>query len=380
MTLVVVTNDFGPRSGGIESFVHALLERLPRGSFLVFTSAQAHSEEFDRSFTATTGAPVVRARSRVLLPTPRVQRQLRGLVRVQGAEAVWFAAAAPLALMAGRLRKAGVKKVVASTHGHEVWWAKVPIMRAAIRRIGASVDVLTYLGEYTRSVLEGALRPQDRSKLTRLAPGVDLHHFSARDGAAIRDRHHLGNSPVIVCVSRLVHRKGQDRLIAALKQVRLAIPDARLLLVGKGPRRHALEAMARRLELLDAVTFADDVPYAELPAYYSAGSLFVMPTRSRLAGLEVEGLGMVYLEASACNLAVVAGRSGGSPDALLAGITGELVNDNVDEIAATIIRLLRDPDRCREMGASGRSWVESQWDWSNVAATFTHLVSVDRDR
>jgi phosphatidyl-myo-inositol dimannoside synthase len=378
MTLLVVTNDFGPRQGGIESFVHALLDRLPRGSFLIYTNNQDASEEFDREFTARTGALVVRDRARVLLPTPRVQRKAAQLVREHQVSAVWFGAAAPLALMAPRLRRAGASTIVATTHGHEVWWAKVPLMRSAIRRIGANVDVLTYLGEFTRKALAKAMRERDLSKLERLAPGVDLTHFVERDGDQIRQRHGMGSDPVIVCISRLVHRKGQDRLIESLPIIHRALPRTRLLLVGDGPRRAYLEGLANRIGVADFVTFAGAVPYADLPAYYSAGTIFAMPTRSRLGGLEVEGLGMVYLEASACRRAVIAGRSGGSPDALLAGQTGELVDDNPREIAKTAVSLLSDEARCRQMGLAGRAWVEREWDWSMVAKRFATMITTAR--
>jgi len=377
--LLVVTNDFGPRAGGIESFVHALLERMPRGSFMVYASSQSGSADFDREFTQRTGAIVIRDRARVLLPTPRVARTVAMLVREHQVRSVWFGAAAPLALMAGRLRVAGARRIVATTHGHEVWWSKLPVMRHAIRSIGRHVDVLTYLGEYTRSVLARALRPEDRGVLQRLAPGVDLEHFVPRDATAIRTRHGIGSDPVITCISRLVHRKGQDRLIAALPLVRAAVPHTRLLLVGQGPRREQLHALAREHQVEDAVVFAGAVPYDDLPGYYSAGTIFAMPTRSRLAGLEVEGLGMVYLEASACQRAVVAGRSGGSPDAVQQERTGVLVDDDVEAIATAIIRLLSDPELRERMGASGRAWVEQEWGWDQIARRFQHLVELPSD-
>lgn len=375
--LLVITNDFGPRQGGIESFVHALLDRLPHGSFLVYTSSQEATAEFDRAFTERTGAPVIRDRARVLLPTPRVARRAAALARQHGVRAVWFGAAAPLALMSPRLRAAGVRRIVATTHGHEVWWARVPLMRAAIRRIGAQVDVLTFLGDYTRSVLERALRPHDHHRLQRLTPGVDLAHFVESGADGVRARHDLGTAPVIVCISRLVHRKGQDRLIAALPHIRSQVPGVRLLLVGHGPRRAALEKLAQQHGVAADVVFAGAVPYGQLPAYYSAGTIFAMPTRSRLAGLEVEGLGMVYLEASACGRAVIAGRSGGSPDAVREGQTGVLVGDDVEQIAAAAVTLLRDPAMREAMGKNGRNWVEREWGWDAITARFRAMIELD---
>lgn len=367
MRTLVITNDFGPRAGGIESFVQALVERLPEA--VIYTSKQTDSEAFDRDFTARTGALIIRDRASILLPTPRVARQARQILQDQGITRVWFGAAAPLGLMARSLRKAGASTIVATTHGHEVWWARTPIMRRAIRFIGNHVDVLTYLGDYTASQLRKALSP--RARLERLAPGVDTDHF-------VSTTPHFNSltTPVLVCVSRLVHRKGQDRLIEALPIIRRRFPEASLLFVGTGPLEAKLRKRAGKLGLEDAIHFTGRVSYSDLPAHFSSGDLFVMPTRSRLAGLEVEGLGMVYLEASACGLPVIAGRSGGSPDAVIDGKTGLLVNDDVEEIAATCIELLADPQRMQAMGSAGREWVLSQWQWSTIAAQHQRLLAL----
>lgn len=364
---LVITNDFGPRAGGIESFVQALVERLPEA--VIYTSNQPNCEDFDRAFQAKTGAIIVRDRASILLPSPRVARTARRLLREHAIERVWFGAAAPLALMSHSLRKAGATTIVATTHGHEVWWARTPLMRQAIRYIGNHVDVLTYLGDYTASHLRKALSP--RARLERLAPGVDTDHFAPANP-------HLNSlsDPVLVCVSRLVHRKGQDRLIEALPIIRRTFPGASLLLVGTGPLEETLRKRARKLGLEAAIHFTGRASYDDLPALFSSGDLFVMPTRSRLAGLEVEGLGMVYLEASACGLPVIAGRSGGSPDAVIPGKTGLLVNDDVEEIAATCVELLADPDRMKSMGSAGREWVLSKWQWSTIAADHQRLLDL----
>lgn len=369
--LLVVTNDFGPRAGGIESFVQALIERLPHGTAVILTSHQAGSQDFDRDFSSRTGALIIRDRSRVLLPTPRVTRKAKELLSEHQIDRVWFGAAAPLALMAQSLRRSGASIIVATTHGHEVWWAQVPVMKWAIRKIGNSVDWLTYLGDYTATKLSRALSTAGQQRLTRLTPGVDIEHF--RPVAAHPIRAQI-SGPVLVCVSRLVHRKGQDRLIAALPIIRRTIPTASLLLVGTGPLLDKLRQLAIKEGVADAVHFTGRVPYEDLPSYFCAGDLFVMPTRDRLAGLEVEGLGMVYLEANACGLAVLAGRSGGSPDAVLDHQTGLIVNDDVEELAARCVELLSNPERLEQMGQAGRRWVQESWQWSTIAAEHQRLL------
>lgn len=370
MRVLVITNDFGPRAGGIESFVQALVERMPHASVVLYTSRQSASDDFDRDFSTRTGAIIVRDKSKILLPTPRVLARAKRMLREYQISTVWFGAAAPLAIMAGALRKAGATRILATTHGHEVWWSRTPVMRSAIRSMGKNVDALTYLGPYTASYLAKAA---PEAHLVRLTPGVDVEHFRRTTPHEIRQRM---TGPVLVCVSRLVHRKGQDRLIQALPIVRQVFPQASLLFVGAGPREPYLRRSAHSLGVASAVHFTGRVSYQELPSYFCAGDLFVMPTRSRLAGLEVEGLGMVYLEASACELPVVAGRSGGSPDAVIDGKTGIVVDDDVDVIAQTCIDLLAEPSRMAQMGRAGRQWVEQEWQWSTIAAEHQRLLGL----
>jgi phosphatidylinositol alpha-1,6-mannosyltransferase len=205
---------------------------------------------------------------------------------------------------------------------------------------------------------------------------VDVETFRPDvDATAVRAKFGLGDAPVIVCVSRLVKRKGQDVLIRALRTVRRAIPDARLLLVGDGPYLTDLRVLARHHGVRDAVVFAGGVPHPELPAHYAAGDVFAMPCRTRRAGLDVEGLGMVYLEASACGLPVLAGDSGGAPDAVRDGQTGYVVRGRDETaVAKHLMGLLTDRELRTRMGAAGRAWVERDWRWDAVAARLTRLL------
>jgi phosphatidylinositol alpha-1,6-mannosyltransferase len=273
-------------------------------------------------------------------------------------------------LLAPSLRRAGARRIVAITHGHEAGWAALPGARTLLRRIGERVDVLTYLGEYFRVRLARALSPQAASRMVRLAPGVDTAAFRpGAGGVAIRERHGLRDRPVVVCVSRMVPRKGQDTLIKAWPRV-LAAASGRpaLLLVGDGPYRAKLEQLAARTNVADSVVFTGPVPAAELPAHYDAGDVFAMPCRTRRGGLDVEGLGIVYLEASASGLPVVGGDSGGAPDAILPGETGYVVpGRDVAGVADRIAGLLTDPADARAMGEKGAAWVDREWRWELVA-------------
>jgi phosphatidylinositol alpha-1,6-mannosyltransferase len=181
----------------------------------------------------------------------------------------------------------------------------------------------------------------------------------------------LDGKQIIISVGRLVHRKGQDRLIESIARLRAEFPEVHLILVGEGPHRERLESIARRNEVRDAITFVGRLQLEQLPLYLSIAEVFAMPSRDRLAGLEVEGLGIVYLEASGCGLPVIVGRSGGAPDAVIDGETGFIVDgEDVVSIADACAQLLRNPSYARAMGLKGREWVTSEWSWDRWAAEF----------
>jgi len=373
--LLVVTNDFPPRQGGIQTFVAALLARRPPESLVVLASDHPGSAGHD----AALPYPVVRRPTGMLLPTPATARAAVETARRFGCDTAFFGAAAPLGLLAPTLRSAGVDRLVGATHGHETGWVMLPGARQMMRRIAGGLDVLTYISEYTRARLAPALA--GRTELAQLSPGVDVDLFTPdADGAAVRRRHALGEGPVVVCVSRLVARKGQDVLVAAWPQVLARHPAARLLLVGGGPAEGSLRRAVDRLGIGDSVVLTGPVPPAELPEHYAAGDVFAMPCRTRRGGLDVEGLGMVYLEAAACGLPVVAGTSGGAPEAVQEGVTGHVVEPRSPlAVAAAITGLLDDPARARAMGAAGRTWVERRWSWTTVGETFGELLDGQRE-
>ncbi|MDG9709897.1 glycosyltransferase family 4 protein [Streptomyces sp. DH10] len=375
---LIVTNDFPPRPGGIQAFLHNMALRLDPQRLVVYASTWKRSREgveATAAFDAEQPFTVVRDRTTMLLPTPGATRRAVGLLREHGCTSVWFGAAAPLGLMAPALRSAGAERLVATTHGHEAGWAQLPAARQLLRRIGDSTDTITYLGEYTRSRIAGALSPQAAARMAQLPPGVDEKTFHPGSGGdEIRSRLGLTDRPVVVCVSRLVRRKGQDTLIRAMPRILAAEPDAVLLIVGGGPYDKDLRRLAHDTGVAASVRFTGPVPWSELPAHYGAGDVFAMPCRTRRGGLDVEGLGIVYLEASATGLPVVAGDSGGAPDAVLDGETGWVVRGGSPaEAADRIITLLGDAELRRRMGERGREWVEEKWRWDLLAE---HLKSL----
>ena len=371
---LVVTNDFPPRPGGIQAFVQGLVERQPPGSVTVYAPSWKGAAEFD----AAQPFEVVRHRTSLMLPEPTVIRRAKGLLRATQSTRVVFGAAAPLGLMASQLRRSGADRIIAITHGHEAGWASLPGARRALRSIGEQADVVTYLGEYTRSRIASALTPAAAARMRRLVPGVNEQAFSPDNRGAgddIRQRYGLAGRPVVVCVSRLMPRKGQDTLIEAWPTVRRALPDAALLVVGGGPYREKLQVLVDRYGLSSHVVLTGTVPWEELPAHYAAGDVFAMPCRTRNRGLDVEGLGIVYLEASSTGLPVIAGDSGGAPDAVLQGTTGLVIPGGQPEAAAeAVLSLLMDSTRAGQMGRAGRDWIESYWRWDLVSQRFTALL------
>ncbi|WP_406461888.1 glycosyltransferase family 4 protein [Streptomyces sp. NBC_00111] len=376
---LIVTNDFPPRPGGIQAFLHNMALRMDPERLVVYASTWkrgAEGAEATAAFDAEQPFTVVRDRTTMLLPTPRVTRRAAGLLREHGCSSVWFGAAAPLGLMAPALRRAGARRIVATTHGHEAGWAQLPASRQLLRRIGEGTDTITYLGEYTRSRIAAALTPAAAGRMVQLPPGVDEETFRPDSGGdRVRARLGLADRPVVVCVSRLVPRKGQDTLILAMPAILARVPDAVLLIVGGGPYAGQLKKLAAETGVLDSVRFTGPVPWEELPAHYGAGDVFAMPCRTRRGGLDVEGLGIVYLEASATGLPVVAGDSGGAPDAVLDGETGWVVRGgSAEESADRIVTLLKDPELRRRMGERGRAWVEEKWRWDLLAGKLEALL------
>jgi phosphatidyl-myo-inositol dimannoside synthase len=373
--VLLVTNDFPPRRGGIQSYLHQLVIQLVQTgahTLTVYAPKWKGCEEFD----CAAGYEVVRHPTTLMLPGPGVDDRMRRLVARHDIESVWFGAAAPLALLAPRARSAGAGRVIASTHGHEVGWSMLPVARSALRRIGDGTDVVTYVSRYTRGRFASAFGPD--AALEHLPPGVDTDRF-APDPAAraeMRARYGLGARPVIVCLSRLVPRKGQDMLIRALPAIRELVDGATLVIVGGGPYLATLHRLARQAGVTGYVTFTGGVPGAELPAHHAMADVFAMPCRTRGAGLDVEGLGIVYLEASATGVPVVAGRSGGAPETVQDGVTGLVANGwDVDEIATAVGEILADPERAARMGAAGRSWAVDNWQWRSQAARLAGLLA-----
>lgn len=381
--ILLVTNDFPPRPGGIQSYLHELAVRLPPGALTVLASTWPDATDADgrcAAFDADQPFAVHRLPTTMMLPTPAAVR--RAVELLPGHDTVWFGAAAPLGLMAPALRRAGARRVVASTHGHEVGWSMLPGSRQLLHRIAHDADVVTTVSRYTRARIAPALGPD--AALEPLPSGIDTTRFRPDAGArqAIRVRHGLGERPVVGIVSRLVRRKGQDVLIRALPAIRRRVPGAALVVAGDGPDRERLHRLAARVDVAADVVFTGPLDHDEIPAYHAALDVFALPCRTLGGGLDVEGLGIVLLEASASGVPVVAGRSGGAPETVRGGPPGTRTGRLTDgrdpaDVADVVADLLADPDEAARTGVAGRRWMQAEWTWASRARRLQALARPD---
>ena len=360
---LLVTNDFPPNVGGIQRTLEALWRNLPAERVSVLCPS---AEEDDLRYDSASPFRILRQPEPFLLPTPDVARRVRAAVGEVGAQIVLFGATYPLAMLGPGLARAGTP-YLAAAHGFEYWLSIAPGAHAAMRYAthrAARVPVMC--SEFIARTVRTAV-PRD-VPVSVLYPGADLAAFrSDLPTSDLRQRHGIGDRPVVVCVSRLVPRKGQDVLIRGMAGVRRRVPDATLLIVGRGPDEPRLRSLAADAPA-HSVVFAGGVSEEDLPRYYALGDVFAMPCRNRLAGLEVEGWGNVFIEAAACGRPVIVGDSGGAPESVADGQTGVVVDGrDVDAVADAVATLLSDPVLARTMGAAGRVRVERAHAWPDVA-------------
>ena len=359
---LLVTNDFPPRIGGVQTFLEGLWRSMPAHRVAVLAPDWPGAAAYD----AREPFQVDRDRERFMWPGPNLRRHVHRLVEETQAEVVLFGDAFPLARLGPELASLGTPYLVMA-HGFDFWMSTTPGTNAWLRRVtGAATRVpvcSAFIGKTVRTAVP------EHVPVSVLTPGVDIERFRPdMHTHDIRERHGIGDRPLIVCVSRLVARKGQDMLIRAMRRIRRRVPDAMLMVVGGGPAEQRLRRLAAAAPA-GSVVFAGEVPYEELPRYYAVGDVFAMPCRNRLGGLEVEGWGIVFVEAAACGRPLVVGDSGGARETLVDGETGYLVDGgDVAEVAEAIAAVLEDPFLAEQMGKAGRAWVEREHTWARSAA------------
>ena len=370
--VLLVTNDFPPTLGGIQSYLRDFVATLPPEDVVVFASTQDPAAA--QSYDAQVPYRVIRWPRKIMVPTVGTARRMQEIIREEKIDTVWFGAAAPLALMSNAAKVAGAARVVASTHGHEVGWSMLPLARQALGIIGRDADCITYISEYTLGRIGRAFG--GRRKFAHLPSGVDVDRFTPASPAekeALRVRLGLGGpGPFIVCISRLVARKGQDRLIQALPRLVQQYPSLQLVIVGGGPYEKTLRLLAD--DHRGHVQFRGRVSDEEMLGLLRAADVFAMPARTRGFGLDVEGLGIVYLEAQACGVPVLAGDSGGAPETMVEGCGFVVKGGSIDEVAGGLTRILTDRDAAAAMGNVGRANVEKHWTWDIMGARLRSIL------
>lgn len=352
MRHLLVTNDFPPKVGGIQSYLWELWRRLPPDSFMVLTSPHKAAADFDRN----QDFEVVRTPEPVLLPSPVMVGRVRRLAARFGAELVVLDPAVPLGMIGPHLGLPYVPVL----HGAEVTVpGRIPVARHALGRVlrGATLVVSggCYPEEEGRRAAGGTL-----PAVVRVPPGVDTSRFAPLPpGATAKVRESFGlpaGAPLVLSVSRLVPRKGMDVLIEAAARLARSGRHRGLTvaIAGSGRDRSRLDRLVARTKA--PVVMLGSVPDDRLPALYGAADLFALCCRSRWGGLEQEGFGIVLLEAASAGLACLAGRSGGAPEAVEHGATGLVIDepDDVGAVAEGLERLLLDEAGRRAMGEAGR--------------------------
>lgn len=367
-----ISNDLPPRAGGIEQFVGNLLMRVHPTTTVVVGPAREDAARHDERVPYE----VVRADGAVL-PTPGVLRLVRRVAARHDPEVVVLGATWPLGELGGALRRGPGVPVVGLSHGLEAGLCGARL-GSLVRRATRHLSAVTAVSRWSRSRLQGYV-PRDR--LVRLSPGVDVDRFHpGADRDRMRRRWDVPeDAAVLGCVSRLVARKGQDVLLRVWPRLAARHPGAWLVLVGTGPLEDRLR---RRAAVLERVRVVGEVSWEDLPGAHAALDVFALPCRTRWWGLDVEGLGIVCLEAQASGVPVVVGSSGGAPETVVGGTTGTVVEGRRPaEVARAIERLLADPGLRRRQGAAGRRHVEERWTWDRAAEDLRRLLAevVDRD-
>lgn len=374
--VLLVSNDYPPVLGGIQSYVRDFLSLVNAPVTVLASRSDVRAAA---AYDAATGIPTYRYPTRMLLPTPAVAAAMSTIIAAEGITTVWFGAAAPLALLAPAARRAGATRIVASTHGHEVGWSMIPGGRQALRRIGDTVDVVSYISEYTRGRLADAFGPHP--EWIRMPSGVDTSYFQPAGGLGQPARDEgvsdgmadgvtggvnggglePGTGVTVVCLSRLVPRKGQDTLVRVWPEVVARYPDTRLVIVGSGPYEARLKAMVAQRGLAGSISFVGAVSDEGKRELLAGADIFAMPCRTRGGGLDVEGLGIVFLEAQAAGLPVIVGRSGGAPETITSD-TG-IVVDDAASLREALLALIGSEQLRQRMGTAARNFAVTEWDW-----------------
>ena len=367
-SLLLVTDKFAPHAGGTAVIYTQWAERLPADRLRVLTTEFPGWREYDADrlysiqrvpFTDIPKLrwPLVwwRLYRAAFRQAPRLENPVVHCGHVLETGFIGYQLK----------RKYGIPFVVHTYAEELAGYGRKPLARRWMRRILAAADGITAIAGYARDLL--AELDVDPARVIIQPPAADTERYRPDlDGSRLRAELGLGDRPTLITVARLLRRKGVDVTLEALARLRVEFPDLAYVVVGDGPELPRLREIARSLQVEDAVRFVGRVPHEATPEHYAAADIFIHPNRQTGEG-DVEGFGIVFLEAGACGLPVVGGNSGGTPDAIRHGVTGYLVDGTSPAAVARAIEpLLRDVDLRRRMGQAGREW-SRQFTWERAA-------------
>ena len=365
MRHLLVTNDYPPKVGGIQSYLWEIYRRLPQDKVVVYTTPHPDSESFDQKQTHK----IIRSKQRVLLPTRQVANQIRSLAEVENIDFIMYDPAVPIGILGPKI---GIPYGVI-LHGAEVTIpGRVPIARSLIANVLQHAKLVVTAGDY--STKEAIRAAKQNLPVCVIPPGVDIDRFKPLDEQArstIRERFNFkDDDEVILTLSRLVPRKGMDVLISATSKLMKTRPRVHLLIAGTGRDLRRLKALAQSTNA--PVTFLGFVSDDEVAELYGMADVFGMICRVRWGGLEQEGFGIVFLEAAACGVPQIAGRSGGADEAVLEGETGFVVDNPTDSNAVkqALEKLLTDSEARQEMGRNSRARAEKEFSYDYLAIKY----------
>jgi phosphatidylinositol alpha-1,6-mannosyltransferase len=380
---LLLTYDFPPIGGGIARWMAELAKRYPGRPLIVSTGQHPDAPDVDATFPGPVDRlPIAARRLRTIQGILHWSRRAAVMARTHGAEFIWCGNIKPAAYPARWVRERLGVPFGILLHGGDLLILQHQVHQSAVKRRTAralltSASVLVANSQWTRDRcvhLLGELDVEPTPEQIRVVPlGADPDFFrSGVDTATVRQRYGLGEGRWLLSVARLTRHKGIDTALQALSRLGPEHPDLRYAVVGSGEERGALEQEARDLGVAERVRFLTEVPDRDLPALYNTAEIYLGV--SRLMEQRVEGFGISLAEASACGIPVVAGRSGGMPEAVRDGETGILVNaEQPDEVAGALRRLLADHGLRRRLGEGGRRSVVERYNWNRVAADLERI-------
>jgi phosphatidylinositol alpha-1,6-mannosyltransferase len=379
--ILLTTNFFPPEYGGIQNYLYNITLRLPKDNIFVLADKN-DVKEFDADQPFKIYRKSFKSPLRFLkLTSLDLYLKTKSIIDKENINLLWAGHFYLPALTCYLFKKARGLPYFIFAYGKEITELQnvSQIKKRLMQKIFSEADRIITISDYLKSKLENT--GVDRHKITKIYPGVDSEVFSPKDQPKARKKisnligRDIKHYNIILSVGRLVKRKGHDMVIKSLSSVLKRYPKTTYLIVGDGPDRERLKMLTSKLNLERYVIFSGAPKSQDLPNYYNASDLFIMPSRILNEKKDVEGFGIVYLEASACGKPIIAGKGGGVAEAVENKKTGILADpENPDEIAEATLKLLNNPKLAKNLGQAGRERVVRDFNWDKLVEKLTPLI------